>query len=781
MDDFSENLFESIIDHRLGQQDLERVLRALSKADRAEFMQKVGGLIKRIGAFVEVSQELTGSPSLDELLPRLMHIVTESLYAERSSLFLYDRENDELYTRVAQGDGVGEIRIPAGAGIAGAVFRSGRGVIIDDAYADERFNSAADKATGFRTRNILCVPVRGRSEAIGVAQVLNKRAGAFDAADERMLEALASQAASALEYAQLLEVVERTRREEAQMLEVVNAISSELELSPLLARIISVATEILNADRGSLFLYDPKTDELWSRVAEGLETKEIRFPAGAGIAGSVFRSREVLNIPDAYEDERFNRAFDQKTGYRTRSILCVPIIDKRGACTGVVQILNKADGPFSRADEKRLHAFASQASIALENARLFEDVLNMRNFNEAILESLSNGVLTLDADRVVTKANAAARRILAAHSLVGRRAAEVFADNGWVLASLERVEKSGEVDIIVDANVALADQEVSVNLTSVPLRDIRDTVVGSMLVVEDISREKRMKNTMARYMTHEVVEQLLADGGEVLGGATQEVTILFSDVRRFTTISEAIGARDTVSMLNEYFTAMVDVVFNHDGILDKYIGDAIMALFGTPFPTEKDADNAVRVAVEMMRTLSSLNARRADAGKPKIDIGIGISSGEVVAGNIGSPKRMDYTVIGDPVNLAARLESATKQYGCEILLSDFTVERLTSPQRLREVDRIRVKGKHRPVTVYEALGHHDERTFPRLDEVVEAHGAGLTAYRRQDWAAARRAFREAAAIAPADVLTRTYLERIDRLEKDPPPADWDGVWVLATK
>ena len=781
MDELSENLFEAIVEHRLGQHDLERLLRALSETDRAEFTEKVGGLIKRIGAFVEVSQELTGSPSLDELLPRLMSIVTESLFAERSSLFLYDRETDELFTRVAQGDEVGEIRIPAGAGIAGSVFRSETAVIIDDAYADARFNPAADKATGFRTRNILCAPVHGREGCIGVVQALNKRADRFDAADLRMLEAMATQAASALEYAHLLEVVEQTRREEAQLLDVVNAISSELQLDALLARIVSVATEILHADRGSLFIYDAQHGQLWSRVAEGMATKEIRFPASAGIAGEVFTSRKVLNIPDAYEDARFNRAFDQKTGYRTRSILCVPIINKRGDCTGVVQILNKADGPFNAADERRLTAFASQASIALENAQLFEDVLNERNFNDGVLESLSNGVLTIDSDGVVTKANGAARRILGAEVLVGRNIGSVFEANPWVLASIAKVAAGGAADHKVDAELQQSGQNVSVNLTTVPLRDIHDELVGEMLVMEDISREKRVKSTMARYMTHEVVEQLLADGGEILGGTAQQVTILFSDVRRFTTISEAIGARETVSMLNEYFTAMVDVVFNHDGILDKYIGDAIMALFGTPFPTDDDADNAVQVAVEMMRALSTLNAERGGEGKPLIDIGIGVSTGEVVAGNIGSPKRMDYTVIGDPVNLAARLESATKQYGCPILLSDFTVARLSGDYRLREVDRLRVKGKRRPVTVYEALGYHTDETFPHIDAVLAAFDEGLTAYRELAWDSARMAFERAKALAPDDTLTQTYLDRVARLQLDPPDADWDGVWTLSSK
>ena len=779
------DLVTSVFEHRLRQSDLDRILAALSRTDRNELLVKMGDLLRRMSALVEVSSKLNDTLALDVLLPRLIEIVTESLGAERSTLFLHDVETDELYSRVAQGARMGEIRIPADAGIAGSVFRAGRGEIIADAYEDPRFNAEVDRRTGFRTRNILCTPVWHKGRSIGVTQVLNKRDGAFDDEDMRLLVALTSQAAAALENAQLYERVEKARREEAQLLEVTRVIASELQIETLLGKVISATTDMLEADRSTLFMHDQDTGELWSRIAEGLSVKEIRFPATAGIAGACFASGETINIPDAYADDRFNREVDRNTGYRTRSILCMPVVNKQGTRLAVIQVLNRKGGPFNATDEKRLRAFTAQIAIALENARLFEDVLNERNYNESILKSLSNGVLTLDADRRLIKANDAALRLLGwdLDAQLERDIAELFpeADNAWVLDALEKTAASGEVDIAVDAGLRLDDGGLaSVNLSTVPLIDVNERAIGYMLVMEDITREKRVKATMARYMTKEVADKLLESGEDALGGTAQVASVLFSDIRRFTTISEELGARETVSMLNEYFTDMIDVVFSHGGILDKYIGDAIMALFGTPFPGERDADNAVDTAMGMLSVLTGLNERRAAQGKPALDIGIGISTGELVAGNIGSPKRMDYTVIGDTVNLAARLESATKYYGVPVLLSEFTVQSLRTPRRLREIDLIRVKGRGQPVAVYECLGDADQQHLP-CERTLASFREGVSLYREEQWRAAMDAFRLALDASPADAPARLYLERCRHYLEHPPPPGWAGVWTMASK
>ena len=249
-----------------------------------------------------------------------------------------------------------------------------------------------------------------------------------------------------------------------------------------------------------------------------------------------------------------------------------------------------------------------------------------------------------------------------------------------------------------------------------PLLDAEGEHLGSMIVLEDITSEKRMKNTMARYMSPAVADQLLAGGESVLGGKDQKVSILFSDVRDFTTVSEALGARETVSMLNQYFERMVDVVLSNRGVLDKFIGDAIMALFGVPFNGERDADDAVRVANGMFRALSLLNAQRVAGGVDAIGIGVGISTGVVVVGNIGSPKRMEYTVIGDPVNLASRLEGVTKTYGSKVLISEATRLELKEQHLLREMTRFFEDYKvleHKQVMVEDILGPADALKYIR--------------------------------------------------------------------
>jgi len=412
--------------------------------------------------------------------------------------------------------------------------------------------------------------------------------------------------------------------------------------------------------------------------------------------------------------------------------------------------------------------------------------IGIRFYNNQYLRSTSNCMITLDTERRTVTANAAAEKLLKmpADDIIGRAAEELFgADNEWLLRSIANVEMTGENEISVDAALKLHDgKTASVNSTVSPLIDINDESIGSMIILEDISNEKRVRTTMARYMNKEVADQLLAAGEQELGGKVQHVSILFSDVRSFTTIAESLGARETVSMLNEYFEDMVDVILNNGGILDKYIGDAIMALFGAPFSGEHDADNAVKVANDMLVALRALNGRRAAAGKPPITVGIGVNTGEAIVGSIGSTKRMEYTVIGDSVNLASRLEGANKFYGTNILVSDITVSELKNkPPRMREIDLIRVKGKDRPVAVHEVLGYHTEETFPNADDTIGAFADGLKKYRAAEWPQAIKCFEAALKANANDKPSTIYLDRCRHYLKAPPGKDWNGVWVMAEK
>ncbi len=776
-----------IVDRPLSQSEVEGLLRGLDEAAKAQLFLRMAELVRRNAAVADIANRVSDSLSLDVLFPRLMEVVSSTLNADRSSLFLYDAETRELYSRVMQGNAIGEVRFPSTLGIAGSVFTKGEAEIITaDAYDNKRFNQEVDRRTGYRTRNILCVPIRNKNrDVIGVTQVLNKNVGDFDAEDQRLLEGLSQQAAAALENARLFEKVERQQREEAMLLEVVSSIVSEIRLEPLLAKILAAATQLLESDRGALFLYDPKRNELFSHVAGGIDSAQIRFPANAGIAGECFSTGKVINILDAYKDARFNQEIDRRTGYRTRNMLCMPIVVKGARVIGVMEILNRKLGAFGAADERRLHAFCAEAAVAIENAQLFEEINAERNYNESILRSMSNAVLTLDADGVLRKVNESATRILhrGARELVGRALSELFVGrNAWVARSLDKVRAAGKTDITVDTDLYVnRAQVVSVDLTTVPLLSMSDEPIGYMLMMEDITREKRLRNTLSRYMSKAVMDQLLESGDNVLGGISREVSVLFSDIRGFTSISERLGAQETVALLNEYFTDMVDIVFAHQGVLDKYMGDMIMAVFGSVLQHDDDPDNAVAVGNQMMAGLRELNGRLAARGRDAIRIGVGISTGQVVAGNIGSPKRLEYTVIGNRVNIAHRLEDANKFYGTSVLICSQTYERLKEPTPVREIDLIRVRGMETPVAIYEALGHHTEESFPHRDAVVGAFNRGVARYRRREWNGAARCFRDALAANPQDGPSRVYLDRCEIFRSTPPAANWDGVSSVQSK
>ena len=745
-----------------------------------------GDAIRRLSVLVEVADTVTQRLSLDHQLPRLIDLIIEALDAERATLFLHDADAGELFSRVAHGEGVSEIRIPQSVGIAGSVFGSGVAEIIDDAYRDARFNPEVDRLTGYRTRNIQCVPLRNRADqVIGVTQVLNKRSGPFTTADMTLLEAISRHAASALEQAQMVERLEQARREELDLLAITEAISTELHLDTLLARIVAATTQLLDAERSTLFVYDPGTDELWSKVAEGTEEKQIRMPANAGIAGAAFASGEVLSIPDAYADPRFNREIDRSSGFRTRNLLNVPVIDRTGERLGVVQVLNKRDGQFTPVDIRRLKAFSAEIAVALENARLFSDVLALKNYNENILKSLSNGVITLDRQCVIVKMNEAAERILglASEALVGRPAQQAFGNlNAWITRSLEFVARMGATDYHADTDLKQPDGGVAaVNLTAAPFLDTEGKSIGYMLVFEDITREKRVRNTMARYVAKEVVDQLLASGEDVLEGSALVATVLFADIRRFALMSETMTPRNTVSMLNEFFTEMVEVIFTRGGMLDKYMGDGLMAIFGAPIVGSADADNALYVANDMIRALGAFNSRRTRRGSEPIEIGIGLATGEVLAGSVGASKRLEYTAIGNNVNLAARLESANKYYGTAVLLAAATVDELKSSAVLRRLDLIQAKGISQPTWVYESLGHHTRTTFPKLASVIKAYEAGVDCCQRRDWTGSLGHFAEALVVAPRDRPSRIFYDRCRYYQTSPPDEAWDGVWIMQEK
>lgn len=624
--------------------------------------------------------------------------------------------------------------------------------------------------------------------------------------------------------AQSLEFDQQQRRDEAKLLEITSNVSAETHIETFLRRLAAAGRELLAADRCTVFVHDRHRDLLWAVVGDKSETPHTEVRPGQGLVGTAFATGQVIKLDHAAADPRFDARVDRgaqahahgladphfeaemervdvgvradpvgdgtardgNQGPQGLSLLCVPMINKNGARVGVIQVLDHRGGAFTERDELRLRSLAAQAAVALDNARLFEEVLDEKTYSESILASLSDGVVSVDAGLRVARANPAACRIFGWREaeVQGRSLRELLpdAENDFEIDIVEKVARSGQSDSAEDADLRLPDGRlVSVNLTAAPLASAKGEAIGTLMVVDDITTDKRVRSMMARYLPKRVVDELLQHDRAALGGAAQTVTVLFTDIRGFTTLTEELGPRETVAMLNEYFTEMIEVLDRHNGVLDKFVGDAIMGIFGMPFAGPYDADSAVATANEMIAALGPFNEMRRARGQKEIRIGAGLNTGEAVAGNIGSPKRMSYTVIGDSVNLASRLEGATKVYGTSVLMSEFTFEALSDRQFVREVDVIRVQGKKRPVAVYESYAHRPDRETDPLRRAMDRSALGVRAFRARRWGDARKAFEATLELLPGDRMTAVYLERIGRYEVAPPPEDWDGVWEMTSK
>jgi adenylate cyclase len=298
----------------------------------------------------------------------------------------------------------------------------------------------------------------------------------------------------------------------------------------------------------------------------------------------------------------------------------------------------------------------------------------------------------------------------------------------------------------------------------------------SYYVTEERDR-KKIKGAFEHYVSPEVIDEITKDPAKLnLGGERRVLTVLFSDVQNFTGISESMDSTKLVELLNEYLTAMTDIVLKYRGTLDKYIGDAIMAFYGAPVARADHACMACYTAIGMVEELKKLRESWSVRKLPPINMRIGIHMGEVTVGNMGSAKRFDYTVMGDTVNLASRLEGLNKAYGTTILTTEDTACLVEKSFVLREIDMVQVVGRKRPVRIYELLAATGTSLPQEQEEAYSAYAAGLDAYRQQSWDKALTLFQHSLTLWPKDSPSRTMVERCQLYQQAPPPEEWDGVF-----
>jgi PAS domain S-box-containing protein len=784
---------------------------------------------------------------LDEMLRSISTKTGELLGADRTTIFVKDEDRNQLWSIVAKDKGGGslEIRIPADHGsIAAEVATTKQVINIPYDLFDDPLRSAGAREqyekTGYRTYTMLALPLlNDEGDLVAVVQLLNKlkpqynpnapleekiNHPGFTEDDEKVFEEFEPSIRLILESSRSLRRATQRQRAAQALIAATNSLSkSSLDLEETLKKVMDEAKQLMNADRSTLWLIDHEHNELWTKLPINDTLKEIRLPIDMNsFAGQVAITGDPVNIGfDLYDDpnSETSKQTDQRTHYRTCSMLCMPVFNADNDLIGVTQLINKKkqgeypeydpihwpDAPecwrasFNRTDQEFMEAFNIQAGVALQNAKLFETVKQQEQMQRDILRSLSDGVISTDKEGKIIAANESAKELLGLDAkirLEGEPISKVLRiedkdkkDNTfvqWFNNALVGKDPKTRQQYYPDQTLLAGgtQQQRSVNLSINTIADAIDNtkIRGALVVMEDISDEKRLKSTMYRYMTQELAEELLKLDDAKLGGDRKEVSILFSDIRGYTALTESLEAEEVVGMLNEYFESMVEVIFKHKGTLDKYIGDAIMAVFGSPLPLIDHAWRAVQTAVEMRHRLAEFNARRLTISKAPIRIGIGINSDSVISGNIGSSKRMEFTAIGDGVNLGSRLEGTSKQYGCDIVISEYTFRHCPDLIWYRELDSIRVKGKNKPVRIYEVVGLRTEPIDSKQQQVIELYHKGREYFLNRQF---RKAWNEFATIVEEvdsdDKAAKLQMDRSQEYVNNPPSEDWDGVWTLTEK
>jgi adenylate cyclase len=497
---------------------------------------------------------------------------------------------------------------------------------------------------------------------------------------------------------------------------VAETVNSSLELDVVLRSVLDTAVEVMTAERGFLMIANAGGN-LELTTTYGIDRATVEgddMRPSQTTVRRVFETGEPIVTTDAQQDPRFNVNLSVRA-LRLRSIICVPLAIK-ARTIGVVYLDSRvAPGLFSPHDPDLLTAFANQAALAIENARLFDaqraqvvEISRLERLQARILASITSGVITLDGSGVVASFNDAAAETfgIPGATMIGRptRALEalipgittILGDNLLPSKPVElEAHHPTRGTLRLEVRTAPLDlpDGTGAHGWAIAVTDLTERRKLERLHAADVEQRHAIGDAFGRYLAPHVVEQLMrAPGGVALGGERATATILFADIVAFTELAERLDAEAVVEILNHFFSAAVQIVFEHDGLLDKFYGDGLMAVFGPPRVREDDAARALAAAEALHRAAATIQAD----GKP-LQLAIGVATGEVVAGHIGSAKRMDYTVIGDAANLASRLQGAAPPG--RTYADERTYVRVANrPPAEKLIAKIR--GKADPVTIY---------------------------------------------------------------------------------
>ena len=412
-------------------------------------------------------------------------------------------------------------------------------------------------------------------------------------------------------------------------------------------------------------------------------------------------------------------------------------------------------------------------------------LINQSQYTKTLLSSLPVAILATDADGRIQTMNQIAEKILATDlaDIKDQPITSLFPNSPEVISQLDSTLLEGRTHHMRSENLSLnSGKKIVGNLYLQPLTDDEQQICGLLMTIEDRTYIHFLTDAFRRYVPPSVSEIIAKEPSRLqLGGEEKELTVLFSDLEGFTTHSERLPPRRIVEILSDYFKEMTDEIFKYEGTLKEYVGDEMMAIFGAPIDQPDHAGRACAAALAMSEKAQKLRTEWKKQGRPPLYARTGINSGPMLVGNLGSPYRFSYGVMGDQVNLASRLEGLNKIYGTEIIIGENTAGLLDDGFVLRELDYVRVKGRKQAISIYELVSHAEQPRLEKQEDIILYYGAGLDDYRRKKWAAALKNFQKVLTYRPDDGPAAEMIRRLHFFEETPPGPDWDGIYEQLNK
>ena len=632
----------------------------------------------------------------------ILRLTLGTIMASKGAIFLYNKNTGNLTSLASKGTDVKPtFRPPKNMKLQLKKYHNSH-LIIED-----KINWITGELKKYiRNAKIKTIlPLLHKDQFLGLLAIGRKFMGeSYISSDYKILEIVSNHLTKALYNYELIDEVERKKTElNMKLLELETlfdisvAISSVLDANELANEILWRSVGILNASKGVMLLINDSSPILKPHVTFNWECDFPLISKNLVIFKGIIEKRRGRILTDQ-DSNSIQKKLDEE------NLIVAPILTKNKSI-GFMVLANKetrsGTEPFNQLDLDLLSSLSNQAAVAMENAKLFKDITKEKQFNESILGSIATGVITLDPLGEVDSINSAGLKILKREKdeVIGNHYMYLFEKDEDLIEIITTSEIENETKSELNMPLNTVSIDTIINVSISPRLDPKGNKQGSVLAIEDISDVSKVKNTFKRYVSKQVVDELLGDDGKLnLGGEQREVTILFTDIRGFTSMSEKMEPERVVTTLNEYFSDMIDIVFKHNGTLDKIIGDELMVLYGAPISGDNDTQRAVETAVEMQDKIKDLNKEREQRKEPPILVGAGINKGLVVSGNIGSRDLMDYTVIGDTVNVASRLCAAAGPG--EIMVSESVYKTTQESFSSKKLSPIKVKGKEKKVPVF---------------------------------------------------------------------------------